>query len=209
MDITYTNEYGGLLTKQQTEKARSYKKEIRSNGELKLIEYYVKQKLRNGSYFLDNSESIQEIIDRYANTALSWVFYYNKQTNMVGDNTYEYKVYYDGILKEKGACANDSQGRLIAKKITDLSTNAVNSKRKFFYSDSQDFQSYEDYTGYAISFDYLDHVTEVYCVFHPHVEETYSLDDFLAQEDIMEIFPWEEHTYYHSFDPILPPDPIV
>lgn len=37
-----------------------------------------------------------------------------------------------------------------------------------------------------------------------YYDDDYTLDEFLANEKIMAQFPWDQHTYFHSFEPMLP-----
>jgi hypothetical protein len=35
-------------------------------------------------------------------------------------------------------------------------------------------------------------------------DEVYKLSDYLEQEDLMAVFNWNEHPYYHKAEPLIP-----
>ena len=110
--------------------------------------------------------------------------------------------YRKGVLEDKGIFVFDNKNRKIASCSIDLNTGERTDKRKAFFGDPVTFfYSFGDENIPNITFWYEDNNTieEVF-----YYEDDYTLPEFLANTQIMAQFPWNQHTYFHSFEPMLP-----
>jgi hypothetical protein len=135
-----------------------------------------------------------------------WIIYFNAQNNSSGDVLWHYKEYDAGLFHHEGIHVFDFEKRTIAECVKYPGSIDWESKRKSFYGASQVFRVSLD-GEYSIAFLYDDVTnlpTEVFCNYGSETDNDYIIEDFLQQQDIMDIFPWDQHTYYHSFEPMLP-----
>ncbi|MBP4136948.1 hypothetical protein [Flavobacterium geliluteum] len=202
--IKYTNTDFEEITQQQVSKSKEYHKETYENGELKLIQKYwmkgrnVETSYNGGEYYLSLDENLEDIINQYLPIGISWFFYYNKVTNANNDEKWEYQFFHKGILDRKGVEVYNKNGELLASCIKDLLTNDIKEKRKYFYGDLNIFKRI-DYKYPYYTFNYEDNGIDTIFVH----DEDYRLNEFLASNE-MSIFPWNDHSYYHDFEPLLP-----
>lgn len=155
-----------------------------------------------GAVYLNAGDDLNTIVNQNIGIGRSWAFYYGKQTNNKGDVLWESVVYIKGELKYKRITVWDNKERVIASCEIDLITGQKTNKRKCFYGDpSVFFYSFGDETNPNIKFWYNedDTIEEVF-----YYDDDYTLDEFLANQKIMAQFPWDQHTYFHSFEPMLP-----
>ncbi|MFP9113690.1 hypothetical protein ACLI1A_07090 [Flavobacterium sp. RHBU_3] len=208
--IKYTNNDSEQISLQQIMLLKSYNKETYVNSELKLVErLQVSRKTSetyvvSGEYYLSNDEDLQTVIDQHLPLARDWHFYYNKQSNSNGDIFWEYLFYEYGLLNEKGKLVLNSDNLLLSFCKVNIDTNQITDKRKNFYGDINIYQRSNYKYPYLTVFYYQDNsVSEIYID-----DEDFSLNDFLL-DPYADIFVWNDHPYYHSFDPMLPNDDIV
>jgi len=205
--IEYSDGNFRPITIQQMQLADEIFKHTYVDGELRLIEKYrtvglEKKKVQfGGEYYLQSEENLQEIIATHVHTAKSWMFYFNKEVNTYQDEKWEFELYINGVLKRRGGEVYDIQERLIASYYKDLVTDVRTDRRKHFYGNPTIFQRYTDWLP-SYTFTYGDDDLEVENVYFGDWD--LSLPDFLDDDDEMTIFPWNDHPYYHSFEPLLP-----
>ncbi|EJL75366.1 hypothetical protein [Chryseobacterium populi] len=159
-----------------------------------------------GEVYVLPTENLNTVINNYINNTsigTSWVFYHNKQTNNNGDVKWDYFFYRKGILNDKGIVVYDDKNREIASCRIDLLTDQKIDKCKKFYGDPSVFDyEFGNEMIPNIKFWYNDSDNNIKDI--TFYENEYLLNDFLADSDIMQKFPWNQHSYYHLFEPILP-----
>jgi hypothetical protein len=191
--------------------SQAFEKNIYQNGKLKKTEHYDYQRTARGvvqtggKYYLDVTETLDqamsECIKGYSNR---WTFYYDCQTNAAGDNLWTYQTYRWDQFTESGHQCFDHKGRLIAHTWNRWGETEFPSCLKYFYGDPAVFDTL-DPDDYAILFYYSENLpSRVLCNYGAERCEQYSIDQFLDNEDIMSIFLWPDHPYFHQFEPMLP-----
>lgn len=211
----YTNDNFEILTVQQVELSNTYFKHIYEDNQLKKIEIYTvtsrtdKTKvLRGGVYYLSDTEDYQTIVNKYANTGKlkDWEFYFNKQTNVFGDYSWEIHKYYKGTVERKIIEGYNAQNEMIFSCEKDFEDNdKIIGKRKYLSTPAIE-ASYE--SGLLLKYDEntneLDRVVTGW-----EGDTTYrSLQEFI-ESGINEVFDWYGNTYYHNFYPMLPTKPNI
>ncbi|GAB1347444.1 hypothetical protein [Cloacibacterium normanense] len=211
--IKYTNGDNKIVTEQQLSMLTEFNHHTydKETNELKKIEKFIRNyktkqvEQRGGEVFVSSNDDLNDIINNHIGIGIlsrGWTFYYNKQSNNKGDVQWEFVTYIKGVLKDKGIFVFDNKGREIVSCSIDLLSGDRTSKRKCFFGDPAIFfYSFGDENIPNIVFRYNDDnsIREVF-----YYDDDYTLDEFLANEKIMAQFPWDQHTYFHSFEPMLP-----
>lgn len=213
--IKYTNSDNKEITSQQIGMLKEFNHHVydASTNELRKIEKFIKNyktqniEQRGGEVFLSSTDILNDVVNGHINIGTlgrAWTFYYNKQTNNKGDVQWEFVTYRKGNLEGKGIFVFDNKNRKIASCSIDLITGQKTNKRKCFFGDPATFfYSFGDENIPNIVFRYKDDnsIRQVY-----YYDDDYTLSEFLANNQIMSQFPWNQHSYFHSFDPTLPPN---
>jgi hypothetical protein len=210
-NIIYTSIENNAVTEQQLDNLGRYFKHVFENEKLKKIEYYAYHRtqakivLRGGRRFLSAGENLADVINESMSEADDWTFYYNPVSNDQQNTLWDFQDIYKGELKSQGKEAFDSSLRTIAAYGLDAATNTKIGKRKYFYGDKAVFPGADDQLP-TITFSYLDDDSpmEVFCHYGSETDNDYGIMEFLARDAIMAIFPWDQHLFYHSFEPMLP-----
>lgn len=211
--IKYTNGDNNIVTEQQLSMLTEFNHHTydKETNELQKIEKFIRNyktnqiEQRGGEVFVSSSDNLNDIVNNHIGIGIlsrGWTFYYNKQTNNNGEVQWEYITYIKGILKDKGIFVFDNKGRQIASCSIDLISGKKTSKRKCFFGNPNIFfYSFGDENIPNIVFRYNDDnsIREIF-----YYDDDYTLDEFLANEKIMAQFPWAQHAYLHSFEPMLP-----
>jgi len=210
-NIQYTNENYQVVTERQLNMLSSYFKHTYENDKLKKMEIFSFNKISRqlaqtgGTYYLSANEDLQNIIDQSLSNGKDWLFYYNETTNPSNDNLWDYEIYSNGVIREKGKKCFDSSARPIAVCSSKPEAEVYSGKAKFFYGDSLLFpKPFDGAAAFSFWYDQDNNPTEVYCEYGMETDNDYSIDEFIAQDSIMAIFPWEQYIYYHNFEPMLP-----
>lgn len=203
--IKYTNEDNEPITNQQLNVSEPHNKHFYENNKLKKIEQYrfiergKKFVLRGVEYYLSGQENLQDIINEYVSENLyHFVVLYNNQTNSFGDQYWEYNIYTWLALTRKGKKVFTNEGLLIASCSIDINTELISDRRKNFYGDKSIYKrlSYED-EFLSVTYNNPD-VRGIYVG-----DDDYILEEFLDSQ-YADVFVWNDHPYYHSFEPMLP-----
>jgi hypothetical protein len=206
--IIYKQHLGTILTPQQILIQDDYTKEVYENGVLKRIEYFQDFKISYSLIFLSPNESIIDIVDQYKNHDYGNIFCYNKQ--QVGTYTvWDFEEYNGTIIKEKGKRVFDLMWREICMQSIDIATLEVISTEKIFYLNNFDhFNTPTDLPDYGtIHFSYKQDKIIVYIGLLDYELDSYIItpeNNILLNSDISELFSWENETYYHSAEPLIP-----
>ena len=212
INIIYTDLAYNLITDQQIESSYDYLKQTYENGDLKIVEHYSDRKgfqelvQIGGLYYLRPNENLDDVIDRSMAQSKDWTFYFNRIENAKKDTLWNYQTIYKGELKEEGKKAFDVLRRVIAYCVFEPETRSYVAKVKKFWGDPVIFPTAIDSSS-ALTFYYEEETNmpyEVYCEYGLEYEYDYSIDEFQSRESIMAIFPWDQHSYYHNFEPMLP-----
>lgn len=208
--IKKTNEDGKFITDQQATMLYTYNNNIYdsvTNTLNKVEKIFVDRKTGEhkqwgATIYLNAGDDLNTIVSQNIGIGRSWAFYYGKQTNNKGDVLWESVVYIEGELKYKRLTVFDNRKRVIAYCEIDLLTGQKTNKRKCFFGDPAIFAyefGNEDSANFEFTYRDDDTIKEVF-----NYDDDYTLDEFLANEEIMAQFPWNQHTYFHSFEPMLP-----
>ena len=209
LEIKYTNEDNEPITMQQLNVLEPHNKHFYENNKLKKIEQYrfiergKKFVLRGVEYYLSSQENLNAITNEYVNENLyRFVVWHNNQTNSFGDQYWECNIYERLALKIKGKRVFNNEGLLIASCSIDINTGLISDRRKNFYGDKSIYKrlSYED-EFLSVTYNNSD-VRGIYVG-----DDDYILTEFLASQH-EEVFVWDDHPYYHSFEPMLPIGPL-
>ena len=208
--IKKTNEDGKFITDQQATMLYTYNNNIYDSvtNTLNKVEFFFvdrktgEHKQWGGAVYLIDGKDLDTSVNQHIEIGKSWTFYYNKQTNNNGDVQWEFVTYIKGILEDKGIFVFDNKDRKIASCWVDITTGQKTNKWKCFFGDpaifAYEFGS-EDSANFEFTYRDDDTIKEVF-----NYDDDYTLDEFLANEEIMAQFPWNQHTYFHSFEPMLP-----
>lgn len=181
-----------------------------TTNELKKIERFSKNyrtrqvEQLGGEVYLSVEDDLAEVISNHADIGSfgkPWAFYYNKDTNSKGETQWDSIVYRNGSLHGKGSLVFDDRNRKLASCAIDLMTGIKTEKFKNFYGDPSLFDyEFQNETIPTITFKYNenDRIEEIF-----FQDDEYSVRDFLDNDEISIKFPWKEHPYYHSFEPML------
>lgn len=211
MNIKYTDQEGNCITNQQVPNLRFYNKEFYNHNELKKVEKYGTKGrtndiiLKGGDYYLSSVEDLQTIVNQHKYTGNYWTFFHNKKKNDFGDVYWEYLFYSDGELKASGIKVFNNEKLLIASCTINLETNLIENKRKYFFGDLNTYKRprYE-YHFLSVSYDTDDNVSDIYI----YDDDYQSVDEFISSYN-SKYFDWMSHSYFHTFDPMLPTGLIV
>ena len=208
-EIKYTNTFNKPITNQQLNLSEPHHKHFYVDGKLKKIEMYdyfrsdVELVLYGVEYFLSGNENLNDIINEYVSENLyHFVVWYNNQTNSFGDQYWEYNIYTWLAITVKGKKVFNNESLLIASCSININTGLIDDRRKYFYGDISIYERLE-YEEEFLSVNYDD----------SDLEEIYvGDDDFILEEFIdsqyADVFVWNDHPYYHSFEPMLPTGPL-
>jgi hypothetical protein len=175
-----------------------YKKHIFEDEILKKTESYKNGKLTGGKIYLRSSEDLEDIITQYNNSYEDWAFCYDYEVSR--DFKYSETVtYLKGTLKFK--FREVANNKLIAYQSLDIVTNDVLRTLKYYYDE---IYGDEDVSYQLIKVTYGSggEVENINSFLDP--DEVYKLLDYLEQEDLMAVFNWNEHPYYHKAEPLIP-----
>ncbi|KRB56734.1 hypothetical protein [Flavobacterium sp. Root186] len=210
-NIKYTNQDGNYITSQQVANLKFFNKEFFYNNELKMVQKYGSKGrtnniiLKGGDYYLSSDENLETIINQYASTGNYWTFFYNNQSNNLGDSYWEYLFYNKGELETKGVKVFNSEKLLIASCTIDLKTNEMDDQRKYFYGDLNIYKRNEyEYPFLSVFYDENNDVRDIYI----YDDDYQSVDEFLSSDNAR-YFNWISHPYFHNFAPMLPISSIV
>ena len=208
-EIKYTNEDNEPITMQQLNVLEPHNKHFYENNKLKKIEQYrfiergKKFVLSDVEYYISSEENLNAIINEYVSESLNYfVAYYNNQSNSFGDQYWEYNIYKRLSLITKGKKVFTNEGLLLASCLIDINTGLISDRWKHFYGDKSIYKRI-DYEDHFLSITYDDsNVVKIYVS-----DDDYFLDGFL-ESHYADIFVWNNHPYYHSFEPMLPIGPL-
>jgi len=211
IDVVYTSVENTPVTEQQLDGLGRYFKHVFENEKLKKIEYYTYHRtqgkivLRGGRRFLSAGENLADMINESMSKADDWTFYYDPISDGQNNTVWNFRDLYKGALRKQGKEAFDSSLITNAYYALDAAMNAKIGKRKYFYGDRTVFPGADDRLP-TITFTYFedDSPRNIYCHYGVETDNDYSITEFLAKDAIMAIFPWEQHPFYHSFEPMLP-----
>jgi hypothetical protein len=189
----------------------SYDTYYYANGTLKKTEGHCfkllsqQMELVSRSYRLDSCENLNDVTQSLLEDCSFLRVYFNSQHNKQGDSLWQYKVYQGKQFKYEGFEAFDQQDRIIAQCVKERATNKYYSKRKYFYGDPAIFDGAFDGAP-AMKFEYgeIGETPHIACDSGIFMDCSYSLDNFIKEQRLMDVFPWDKHVYYHSFEPMLP-----
>ncbi|MFC0515656.1 hypothetical protein ACFFGT_15660 [Mucilaginibacter angelicae] len=208
--IKYTDIFGRPITEQEQNTLHDFKKMTFISNEIKTIEIFENVGnigYQSAKYFIDATENKKDIIQKYvdATTNSSLMIYSNKeQAN--GFDLWDWESYEDSSqISFKGKEVFDSELRTIFSCSFDRSTNSLlKGARKFYYAN----QVSSPADDLLLKFTY--HANgNVNLIFDSNENYGYiksiSLATFLDDTDFsQDVFPWNEHPYYHSALPYLP-----
>ncbi|RFZ90720.1 hypothetical protein D0C36_17315 [Mucilaginibacter conchicola] len=210
-NCVYTDFCNNILSEQQIRDLNDYWKHIYEDGELKITEFWsynwMKKKVvpGGGLYFVPEKEDYKDVIESFAKADGRWTIYYNKKANTQGDALWEYQIIYRGTSENLGKIVFDSQKREIAETVFSELRNRYDRNLKKFYGDPKIFSP--AYYGAPTFTFFYDEVTgkptKAWCEYGSEADNEYSINQFFKNENIMSVFSWSEHPYYHSFYPIL------
>ena len=196
--IAYTNLWGSPISQQQLTKLNDYKKQIYENDVLKKIETYKNGKFTGGKIYLTSSEDLEDIITQYNNSDEDWASCYDNK--MSGDFKFSETVtYLKGTLKFK--FREVTNNILIAYQSIDIVTNDVLRTAKYYYDEIFGDEDVS-YQLIKVTYGSCGEVENINSFLDP--DEVYKLSDYLEQKDLMEVFDWNDHPYYHSAEPLMP-----
>lgn len=209
--IKYLNESGSIISAEQQASLEDYHKLTFIDGSIKIAEmFYVLKNIthREVSYFMDESESKNAILNRYSDTInkVNCILYFNKQ-ELNGFTKWDWEAYSkDSILKFKGNEVYDFNHKLIFNCSFDLTTNELQEGAfKCYYAN----ESEDPNIDRLLKFTY-DENGDIDLIFDSNgnygYAEAFSLNEFLADTNFSQVlFSWDQHTYFHSVNPFLPP----
>lgn len=204
----YKNNNRQILTSQQILIQDDYTKEVYENSILKRIEIFQDFKISYSLIFLSPSESIIDIVDQYKNHDYGNIFCYNKQQFGIY-TAWDYEGYTGTVNDEKGKIVFDDMWREICMQSIDITTLEVSSIKKIFYLNNfEHFHTPSDLPGYGtIHFFYEQDKISVSIGLLNFEMDIYFITpekNILLNTSIRKVFSWENETYYHSAEPLIP-----
>jgi hypothetical protein len=210
--IVYNDFSNNEITEQQLGMLKCYKKTFIENGELRMTEFwsfgYVQNEVvqSGGFYYLSDNDNLIDIKQKIIGKGKNWTLFYGKVTNTKGDILWNYQVLYDGLLKTYGRIGFDAQMREISSETFSEVLNRYSAKSKMFYGDTSIFPP--PYDGAAtFTFFYDDDSNapiEIVSQYGSKTDFDYSINEFLADNEVMALFHWSQHPFFHNFEPMLP-----
>jgi len=212
--IIYKNLLGESITQRQALQMRDHHlKEFYENSFLKKVEYYDDYGKINGfSYYLSDDEDLLSTVSNYSKIYGAVSYYVNRRTSGVFESWD--RQFYDGMTKVKQETfVYDDKRRTIAHRKFDILNNEVFGTIKYFYL--EDFIEYVLQPGDEVfEFDYNDPDLDpgdiiVYINIGSYDDGdgcviSGSENIFVDNSNLANIFDWNDHSYYHSADPLLP-----
>ncbi|MDN3548772.1 hypothetical protein [Mucilaginibacter aquaedulcis] len=208
--IKYTNIFGNPITAQQQSTLLDFKKMTFLSNDIKTIEIFEQVgdiSYKSVKYFIDATENKQDIIQKYVDpsTNSNLVIFSNRiQAN--GFDLWDWESYErSSEIYFKGKEVFDGQLRTVFVCSFNKSTNALLPGSQKYYHGNQFVSPTEDL---LLEFIY-DANGNVDLVFDSNENYGYiegiSLATFLDDANLsQDVFPWDEHPYYHSVLPYLP-----
>ncbi|WP_426327875.1 hypothetical protein [Pedobacter sp. R-06] len=212
--IKYKNNVGSFIADQQIQGLSEYNKITYQDNEIKTIENFIKSKTKNKkviSYFLGPGEDKVSIIQQ--NTSVldnkSCLIYLNKQSEN-DFNLWDIEEYdSEGLLQFKSKEVYDNKHRLIFMGVITNDTNLLKTgSLKYYYSNKYE-DEYKDRLLEVVYDENGDVNIIVDINDHFDYYKAPSLEEFLLDTEGQQIFPWEEHPYYHNAMPFLPESPNI
>ncbi|MFD2581070.1 hypothetical protein ACFSR6_01115 [Pedobacter vanadiisoli] len=214
MQIKYKNSIGSFITDQQVKELNEYNKITYQDNEIKTIESFISSKTKNQtviSYFLDDGEDKQVIVEQ--NTSVienkSCLIYLNKESKN-GFNLWDIEEYNkEGVLRFKSKEVYDNKHRLIFLGGINPITNSLEDRSIKFYYLNEFEDEYKDRLLRIVYEQNGDVNTIVDINNYFDYYKAPSLAEFLLDTQGQQLFPWDDHPYYHSAYPFLPESPNI
>jgi len=209
MNVKYQNLFGDSLTSQQIVELSDYSKISFKNNNVKIIEYYsltISGMSTVVSYFMDTEEAKQDILDKYCDPIkhVKCTLLFNKQ--QIGRyHLWKWEDYsVDKICTHKGEKVYDEKHRTLFSNEIDIRSDTLKSAQKYYHGNVYSGEFADTLLGFNYNSD-----GSVKYIFDTHEKYGYirgiTLDEFLEDTEFsQELFPWEQHPYFHSAYPFLP-----
>ena len=201
--IQYRDGLGKLISESQSQQLENYIKEYLVDGELMNYEVFDNNPhYAGGGVYLHSGESLEDAVSEIVTPIGSWTFYHNKQTNVFGHTSWDKNVYAKGVLVAKSKICYDEEKRRLCNMDVDMNTGEIKLARKMYYNDNYEKAAHN---LSAIKFRYSggNPIITIFILDYDE-DERYTPVEFQQLDDIMEILPWHENSYYHDVFPILP-----
>ena len=213
INIKYKNQFGSEISASQLKGLEVYEKILYDFDRIKqkeLIENVNGNIYHSIKYFVTTIEKKESILSQLSETKVysSVTIYFNKEA--MGDLVlWDYEVYNKGTtLKIKGKEVIDEKDRTIMSCTFDISTGAVKDQGiKNYYNEKIGASEFPMLRFTYNSNGVLDRIFDVQEIFG--FVKSIPLKDFLTDIELAEeLFPWNEHSYYHALLPFLPSGPL-
>jgi hypothetical protein len=208
--IIFKNLAGTILTSQQTLISKYYSKEYSTDGKLYKIENYENSQLSGGAYFLSGAETLLEVVTQFNNI---WPnggqFYYNKQ--QIGEySLWDWECYKGLDITSKGKAVFNDQMKFITYQKVDVSTLEIKETSKYYrLSNFEDFETDTNLSDYGkLEFIYRpEENIQVTIGLSGFEDDIYTIDEddnILYNPLLTPLFSWDDETFYHSAEPLVP-----
>ena len=208
------NFYDQEITLQQAKLSDEYYTEQYEDGELKKVDYYAKNALLDGEYYLSPGEDLQTILNNFQHIWTFTTVFFDKQ--VTGSYVaWNWEIYKGLIKEEEGVVVFDAQGRRIVYQARDLNKPTEVKTTKTYYLEN--LQPQPDYIFNEYDIPDFGTLEFFFNSDNPGVTVAVNLDEFnrdlypiTDSESILNhfliapLFSWEDNPYYHSAEPLIP-----
>ncbi|WP_124980993.1 hypothetical protein [Nonlabens xiamenensis] len=212
MSIIYKYYNGDVeLTLQQAQMQDfGYKKYKFINGDLKIIYHIKNGEIIGGDYFLNSNDVVPDLVQEYC-TQNGWYFVFYTLLNSAG----QYKLWKGDVYNEEGILSSkiqlviDQDGFDIANAHLDFTTEAVKHGTKRFFNINPDTGKKDA----LVQFHYERHTfnAESFCGGRGHWDFYYggAIIEKVYNPEVMALFNYDNHPYFHNLLPLLPANGII
>jgi hypothetical protein len=186
--VNFLNQFGNLITEQQTSLMSSFSKVTLENNEIKLEEFFEAGSLIQATYYADNNENVTPVIAAYPELSL----HLNKQ--VAGNyKIYDVQYYSNGILTGKRKEVHNQDNDIIFDQSIDITTGAVISVRKMAHGNGKLLYEFGYNTDGSVK--YIDRYEDA-----DDYGGTYTAAGILTVPG----FSWAGLQYYQNAAPMVP-----
>jgi hypothetical protein len=186
--VNFLNQFGNIVTEQQTSQMSSFSKVTLQNNEIKIEEFFEAGSLIQATYYADNNENVATVIATYPELSL----HLNKQ--VTGNyKTYDVQYYTNGVLTGKRKEVHDQNNDIIYDQRIDITTGSAISTRKMAYSNGKLLYEFGYNTDGTIK--YIDRYED-----SDDYGGTYTAASILTVPG----FSWAGLQYYQNAAPVIP-----
>lgn len=196
--VQFINGFQKELTEQQVDLNGYYGKKVFEDGVYKYTHWFDRGKLTGGIVHLSSCSELAAAKSECLREDQEWGFQWTDSHS--GPVKVVKEEFYKGYLLDEKHTYVYYDDKEIAMEVRD-SEGAWVRTTKCYYDDEYGDTTYFD--GILLMIDYYeDGYIQIVTECDPDSE--YTVEQYLADEDFMSVFNWNDHPYYHAATPLIP-----